>query len=436
MIQFSSKHLLFSFLCLSLINGACSWFWPFTTSWGYFGPGGPEELEGVITGEDFLDLKSKVLDMIADFDEADDQIRVMGDILRLAVNDMLDYDPNGQPRGGADGCLDTSNAENARLMEELWTPYGGVDPQYLSLYNTHFSQMSRADFWAASAIIVLESSKYEDSVTHFEFRWNREDASDEDCALMQGRAPDFTSSTGCDELETKLINRMNLEWEEVVALMGYHTLGMDDHQRAWTESVRQTHLFDNLYHRDLIQEGWVPNESGNFWDWGGSANVVMYPSDLCLYYDLQASESQCCTNTESACIGADGTQLPACVKLDASNKRRQAVEHYANLSGVIIDYETFYSNFAAVFLKLSRNGYDRLYSSNWLNRSEVSCVDIGGFADLNNHHRSCHWVNQSVIDRCIAFSSYCPASCGCYDELYFPEKCLFEGKTCNDSEES
>jgi hypothetical protein len=422
MMTFSLKQLLVSLFCLYTLslNGTLA-IWPFNNN-------APQVLQGyVFIGEDYQELNSKILDMIASFDTDEQRFKLMGDILRIAVNDLLDYDPNGQPTGGSDGCLDMTNAENVRLIGDLWTPSGGVDPEFLSLYNTHFSQMTKADFWAASAVIILETWNHEDSVTEFQFRWNRQDASDEECDLMQGRAPDFSSSAGCNELETKLINRMNLTWEEVVALMGYHTLGFDNHERAWTLVNTKNHEFDNLYYRDLILQGWVPSQYGNFWDFGGSAQVVMYPSDLCLYYDLQASASQCCTNTNNNCIGASGTELPACVKLDANDARRQAVEQYANLGGAITDYETFYSNFAAVFRKLSMNGYVRLFDSNWLNNTQVPCHDRS-FQVTGGASKSCSWV-ESMIRRCNTYSHYCPRLCGRHEERFYPQKCYFEGYT-------
>jgi len=346
----------------------------------------------------------------------------------------LDYDPNSDHKGGSDGCLDVSKAENTRLINELWSSPDGTDVPFYSLYKTHFSDMSTADFWVASAYAVLRERRYPGTTTSFEFRWGRIDATTSSCNIIKGeeRSPDFVNSqTGCDELETKLINRMGLDWGKVTALMGYHTLGENDNSRVWTESHRKSAKFDNQYYRDILNSGWIPQDGTNEWIYGGQSTrpVVMYPSDLCLYYVFPPTED-CCTNNLNECTNADGVELPACTKLDVLDPRRVAVDYFANgYDYTNLDYNKFYTAFAEVMQDLSSNGHGRLYTT-WSDSIAVRCTDMcDGFLNSNNQTRTCVWV--LARDRCPLFSRHCPVGCGLHNEGFFPEKCHFEGLTPN-----
>jgi len=267
--------------------------------------------------------------------------------------------------------------------------------------------------------------------TTFEFRWGRTDATADNCDLMraESRAPDFSSATGCEELEEKLVERMGMSWLEVVSLMGYHTLGSDENGHAWTDHTVKSFDFDNSYYRDLTTDGWVPrDENTGSWGWGGQIShpVVMYPKDLCLFYDLEGSETQCCTNgVNSNCQDANGNVLPACKQLPDGNDRKNAVLQFSTNEGDNINSQDFLTNFGTVFRHLSLNGWGLLFSP-WQNSTEVYCRDTCHFDDSRPRQRECNWMLARPDPRCEAYGHLCPITCGNIGVQYFPEKCRYQ----------
>ncbi|GFH45484.1 hypothetical protein CTEN210_01958 [Chaetoceros tenuissimus] len=135
-----------------------------------------------------------------------DRGHFMGGIVRLAAHDFMDYDlngpSNGEELGGADGCIDFSNAANAGLLD-LWCDDPDMCP-FKALYEVAYSFMSVADFWVASASSVIKNASPNERLD-MNFRWGRVDS--DACDHSSARLP---GPSGCDQVESTFINRMAL----------------------------------------------------------------------------------------------------------------------------------------------------------------------------------------------------------------------------------
>jgi len=362
-----------------------------------------------------------------------DRGHFIGGIVRLAAHDFMDYDlngpSNGEELGGADGCIDFSNAANAGLSD-LWCDDPDKCP-FKALYDVAYPFMSKADFWIASASAVIKNTSNER--LDMKFRWGRVDS--DTCAHSSARLPE---PSGCDQVESTFINRMGLSWTDATALLGAHTLGRGDanfsgHPGTWVRTDEESNIFDRKFYTELLSRGWIPrtfppeDNIDNDWVWGGAnLSVMMLNTDVCLYFDIDSMDvinAPCCTNTSANCRQGVSVQCP--LSNNIRSEAFAAVEAFANIGNTVGNpNDPFFTAFASAWERATENGYESL--NELRNNCEITdqpsqspsqtCVDVDSFIDRKGNSRACTWVVEQ--GKCSRFgNNECPVSCGCCDGL-------------------
>ncbi len=181
--------------------------------------------------------------------------RFVGGIVRLAFHDAVEYDPALGLR--ADGCVDVARAGNRGLLrvvtalDPLWLPYCSV--------------MSRADFWHYAAKVAIETAcPYVPEIAAalfapvtlgtlsgyaIPFRAGRLDR--RACAATAALP---NAEGGVAELQVSMMDRLGLGVEQLVALLGAHTLGgasaeNSGYNGTWTD---RPDLFTTEYYKNLL----------------------------------------------------------------------------------------------------------------------------------------------------------------------------------------
>lgn len=269
--------------------------------------------------EDIYALKESIRDDA-------DRTHFLGGIVRLAAHDFMDYDPrsNNAPMG-PDGCFDEGHGRNSGL-ESIWC----TNCPLTRLHRRSYGHISRADFWIAAANAVIRQQSVDNGLDlRHTFRWGRRDR--DTCGGSGDRLP---SSTGCEQSEEVFMRRMGLEWRDVVALMGAHTLGSGNrdfsgHHGTWvSEDNNGAQVFDKQYYVDMLEDAWRPRNQGNGnrggvpqdWTTGRGDDRVMLNTDICLAFDIDGSirrDTPCCTRIENG--NPDGRN--ECTERDAARRR-------------------------------------------------------------------------------------------------------------------
>jgi hypothetical protein len=150
-----------------------------------------------------------------------DRSQFMAGIVRLVAHDFMDYDRLASDSYGPDGCFDPAHEANAGLPEKIWCD----DCELKVLYETKYQQfVGKADFWIAAANAAIRQTSV-DNILDLEntFTWGRVDRNS--CPGSGDRIPRPGS---CSEVEDAFLTRMGLNWVDVAALMGAHSLGIGD----------------------------------------------------------------------------------------------------------------------------------------------------------------------------------------------------------------
>jgi hypothetical protein len=159
---------------------------------------------------DIAELKLSISDNI-------ERSHFLGGIVRLTAHDFMDYDRSSSTVYGADGCFDPAHEGNAGLPESVWCKTCLLR----TLYEAKYTQISRADFWIASANAVIRQTSINNTLDLKEvFTWGRIDR--DVCESSGDRLP---TPAGCSDVERTFLDRMGLQWRDAVALMGAHSLG-------------------------------------------------------------------------------------------------------------------------------------------------------------------------------------------------------------------
>jgi len=231
-----------------------------------------------------------------------------GCILRLAAHDFMDYSMGS---GGADGCVNLDDPDNAGLSDCL---IGGPSIVGLTqVYENFCTKISLADFLVISAEAVMNITR--DSVLKIDpdrqaldfrsrFKYGR--VTQKTCDASFGRMPDAERS--CAAVEENLLTRLGLTWDQSAALMGAHTIGGASISNSgyigrWKQA-NASRLFDNGYFTSLVLKGWSPlkavadNPGKNAWrradigtDFRNKGYEMMLDSDMCLYHSFYYHES-------------------------------------------------------------------------------------------------------------------------------------------------
>lgn len=391
-----------------------------------------------MTNANYNDIRNNIAQMAEVIDDDGDRGHFFGGIVRLAAHDFMDFDRTQESaaRLGSDGCLDFSHEANAGLPD-IWCP-DHDDCPLTALYDTSYASfMSRADFWVASANAVVELTSVNNSL-RLPFRWGRVDR--DECIESSERLP---GASGCSEVEDTFITRMGVSWRDAVALMGAHTLGRGDedfsgHDGTWVQSDEQSTIFDKAYYRETVRRSWRPRRNNiaddSDWTWGGrNRGVMMLNTDICLRFDIDGNDSNCCTNNAN---GRICRTLPRCpssagVRPEAFN----AFEEFRGRGNNNNNNGPFYEAFSEAWQKATENGYDgnSLHaltdtcgatdeptvsptvspSASAAPTIENECEDIEGpvrGGGGGGRIRDCAWVRRAR--RCRRFGDLCPVSCG------------------------
>jgi hypothetical protein len=256
-----------------------------------------------------------------------------GCLVRFAGHDFMDF-RTGAGRGGSDGCIDFSEADNAGLehcLEEF---------KIADVFAKHCGTISLADFIvvAGEAVMARTSPTYNAATPFAEgtlaktfrdnFKYGRETATT--CAWNKGYMAD--ASVGCENHEDifvkHIFNGQEDAWTLTAAIKGAHTLGSAKPQFSgfdgfWSDA-ENAGIFNNDYYKSLMLKGWAPQlavngcPEKNQWqrvDSGKTAHKeLMLDADLCLAYHNNKDYAEClktATAMDCAHLRGMGTRLAA-----------------------------------------------------------------------------------------------------------------------------
>ena len=263
----------------------------------------------------------------------------LGRLVRLAFHDAA-----GGPAGeGANGCIDLAAPANNGLE--------GVVAEYQSVYRPFQTKISIADFWVLGASVAIEmASTVPPGETPLipapmrplvlSFRAGRIDR--KTCAGLDGSSVPSVHA-GWPQMVELFGARFKMTTNEIVAIMGAHSLGRITRQRtgfdgSWTGFSSS---FSNVYFSGLSGLFWARFNASDVWTTLGSARPnVMLTSDVEMVYQPAAP----CTVFALTPIANEGCIFNA-------NPVRIVQEYALNMN-------SFYGNFSTAWLALTEFGMD------------------------------------------------------------------------------
>jgi len=199
--------------------------------------------------------------------------------------------------GGCDGCLDFDAPAN-----------GGLEPTVKlldTLYRTVYQhQMSRADFWAWSALLAVEKTTINNNKAcqeddcrmpdlNFTYKWGRKDCRTSPRTAKGGNLPGATFKHS--QTMEYFAAEFGLNERETIALMGAHTLGgahkgNSGYSGNWVKGD-ETRL-NNNYYKNLVETNTVwkqravtPTEKGKHWQLESEKGFLLL-ADIGLYKEV------------------------------------------------------------------------------------------------------------------------------------------------------
>ena len=226
------------------------------------------------------------------------QGNVAGGMLRLAFHDAVTFVGAGSA-GGFDGCIDlTDKAANGGLEQTVAL----LDCVRANSSARALGAFSRADLWAlagSTAAVVTMPSATSGNVA-ISFRSGRVD--NPNCAATdKGR---FPNAEGDLASVLAISQRLGLTQQEMVALMGAHSLGRAElgnsgYNGAWTQD--EGSLDGQRYYSDLVTQPWTKTASGGTSPTGTALHQWEHGREIMLTTDIALAF----TTTANA---ADGTR--------------------------------------------------------------------------------------------------------------------------------
>ena len=219
-------------------------------------------------------------------------------MLRLAFHDAVTFVGAGSA-GGFDGCIDlTDKAANGGLEQTVAL----LDCVRANSSARALGAFSRADLWAlagSTAAVVTMPSATSGNVA-ISFRSGRVD--NPNCAATdKGR---FPNAEGDLASVLAISQRLGLTQQEMVALMGAHSLGRAElgnsgYNGAWTQD--EGSLDGQRYYSDLVTQPWTKTASGGTSPTGTALHQWEHGREIMLTTDMALAF----TTTANA---ADGTR--------------------------------------------------------------------------------------------------------------------------------
>eukprot|EP01083_Nonionella_stella_P279826 951784_1 len=254
-----------------------------------------------------------------------------GNIVRLAFHDCAGSPETATPGvvSICDGCIGfesndhkgfNGNGQVVDFLEEIFLNEGptGVND------NTKWTdKMSLADFWMAAATVAIihtHENSGKDTLPTIPFYFGRSECSTS--PVVNGTnspikdLPDAT--VGWSDIDTWFDINMDMSAEEIVALLGAHTIGIK-HVAASGMSgfwVSAWGTFDNQFYIDLINKDWQ-QEDNSQWDASGAS---MLNVDIGLLKHIEPDLNL--TNGEVSCLFnecPDNNDTASIVRLYASD---------------------------------------------------------------------------------------------------------------------
>ena len=320
----------------------------------------PQQRKGCITNSIYDEIDRDIELLKNGISDDKTKAHFLGGIVRLVAHDFMDFDRNDANNPmGPDGCFDPFHPANAGLPDDLWCDGCLLTNLYLTKYSEH--QISRADFWIASANAVIRQTSVNNGLDLRDtFEWGRVDANS--CGGQGDRIP---SPRGCSQTEDVFLTRMGLTWTDATALMGAHTLGRGDtgfsgHHGTWVPSNIEAMSFDKTYYEEVFLNSWHPQNIGTpreDWTTGNGGDRVMLNTDLCLVM-LIDENMPCCTGTR--CTGLSRR----CPRIPANHPRSEAFDAFEEYLGGSYPNENqqpFYDAFREAWRKATKVGQNNLF---------------------------------------------------------------------------
>jgi len=252
-----------------------------------------------------------------------------GCLVRLAGHDVMDFNADLN-NGGADGCIDFTDPDNAGLKGCMLHEVEERDSSNISLelmWQDVCTEVSAADFFVIAAEALMTATtpsaqrgKWRRSFTN-NFQFGRK------TALECSPEPLPNPIHACDAVKEVFVERMGLTWTQATALMGVHTLGRalpenSGYDGFWV-SEQHGRTFSPEYYNRIVGVGWSRhqvNGNGKF-QWKRADRKLqgefMLNTDMCLAF--QSGREAPLTRAE------DGNMTGCCLWLDANHGDMQDV---------------------------------------------------------------------------------------------------------------
>ncbi len=260
------------------------------------------------------------------------------------------------PNGGPNGCIDRTAADNSRFILNAYDRL--ITVSQIEMNN----RISVADtiVLAASAFIMtmIPPSTTAGMDLLRDFQSGRVDQVP--CAEKTSQLPVPTEGISAQQ---RLRVRLGITMEEMVALMGAHSLGgaqvANNTRRYFFDETPD--LFDNNYYTTLLSKPWQKGRVpfGPIW---ANGNNVRFESDIACNFNTDASQ---CRNTQSQVTQGQTTMIRRkrnAIPTTTPSCPVQPQGSSAHVSRFASDTVAWHQAFSRAFLKVSSNGYNSLTS--------------------------------------------------------------------------
>ena len=301
--------------------------------------------------------------VVSSFTNNIDLAHFYGGSLRLAFHDAGEVDITQTDLLGPDGCLQTINTDNAGLIEITSPVFATIEPMWQQVCD----KITRADFWALLGKAVVEKSA--GAGISINYQYGRKDNAV--CTAGVGRLP--SAQGGIGTIQKVFVNQMGLTMDDVVTLIGAHTLGHVHTENsgyglpnaaaniltnAWDSTPT---VFDNQYYKSLLNVGW---------DWkqpdGSSKSIFTTPAtqtmlgtDMVLGYPANTTAviNGFTVGTPNQHCGPANGQAPYGCNAPGFPPTTTAPSTFTLATSYAANNALFLSNFATAYTKMMTVGY-------------------------------------------------------------------------------